>query len=53
MPSILSSHQAVSVFSASQDAAHDIDTLQRFKVSTEGSIEQACPCLVVIACVVT
>lgn len=53
MPSCLSSHRVVSAFSASQDAAHDFDTLRRYKVSAEGSIERACPCLVVIACVVT
>ncbi|MED6292551.1 hypothetical protein CHARACLAT_001458 [Characodon lateralis] len=33
MPSCLSSDRVVSAISASQDAAHDIDTLQRFKVS--------------------
>lgn len=53
LPSCLSPHRVVSAFSASQDAAHDIDTLQRYKVSTDGSIERACPCLVVMACVVT
>lgn len=32
-------------FAASQDAAHDIDTLLRHKVSTVGSMRRACPCL--------
>lgn len=32
-------------FAASQDAAHDIDTLVRLKVSTVGSMRRACPCL--------
>lgn len=34
--------------SGSQDAAHDMDTLQRHKVSTDGSVEQAWPFYVVV-----
>lgn len=45
-PPVLSSHRvAFALFAASQDAAHDINTLLKYKVSTVGSMRPACPCL--------